>query len=82
VLISGNVSAAKRQDIVTAFNRHNVGQVRAIVPASGSVGFGHAEKRGTGGHCLYVDRTVHGMLAFPLSCMITGVPHAGHASVR
>jgi hypothetical protein len=30
--ICGDVSTAKRQDIVSAFNRHNVGQVRATAP--------------------------------------------------
>ena len=33
VRICGDVNAAKRQDIVTAFNRHNVGQVPVLTPA-------------------------------------------------
>lgn len=34
VRICGDVNAAKRQDIVTAFNRHNVGQVSPLSDVS------------------------------------------------
>ncbi|KAK9915546.1 hypothetical protein WJX75_000577 [Coccomyxa subellipsoidea] len=38
VRICGDVNAAKRQDIVTAFNRHNVGQVLLLSAKAGGAG--------------------------------------------